>query len=93
MAKPIFIIAFPINADSSQVLSVQSELSIKLGDDYHVLTYKSPDTQTIEFEVLNAVNAEDIEISDLIQRTSTFIQTMLNSANDLAEELTKNNQE
>ena len=53
---------------------------------------------SIKFEVLNAIDATDIEISELIAKTREDIdiilkEKMLSELTDLAKELNKNNPE
>lgn len=91
MAKPIFLVGFPIHANAESVYQVHQSLKLQL-DDYHVLVYKEPDKEKISFEVLNAINATDIEITELIERTSNFIKEALDGANELQQIITQNNQ-
>jgi hypothetical protein len=79
MAKPIFLIGFPLHAENSAIHIVQADLSKKLEGEYHVLTYKVPGLDSIKFEVLNAINASDIDIEELIEKTRQ-------SANDILED-------
>jgi hypothetical protein len=98
MAKPIFIVGFPAAADAQAIHQVYSDLDAKLGDEYHVLTYRAQNIDDVKFEVLNAINATDIEISELIAKTREDIdiilkEKMLSELTDLANELNKNNPE
>jgi hypothetical protein len=83
LAKPIFIIGFPVESDNSQIDSIRKSLEYKLNNEYHIITYKAQDILTVTFNVLNAINASDIEISDLIKLTKeeiTLLQTQLENA-------------
>ena len=77
MAKPIFIAGFPIAADYTALSQVAEDLNYKLGEDYHVLTYRTSKVDDVTFTVLNAVNASDAEISELIERTREEINLLL----------------
>jgi len=85
MAKPIFLIGFPHAADSASILEVQSSLSLKLDGEYHVITYKSMEKTQISFEVLNALNASDIELDRLTKLAGSIIENH--------EQSPKNNQD
>ena len=98
MAKPIFIVGFPAAAAAESLQQVYLELDRKLGEEYHVLTYRAQKIDDIKFEVLNAIDATDIEISELIAKTRENIdiilkEKMLSELTDLAKELNKNNPE
>lgn len=83
LAKPIFIIGFPVESDNSQIDSIRQSLEYKLNSEYHIITYKAQDILTVTFNVLNAINASDVEISDLIKLTKeeiTLLQTQLENA-------------
>jgi hypothetical protein len=77
MAKPIFLIGFPIEAELSSISGIQSQIHSLLGEEYHILAYKTSRIRDISFEVLNAINATDIEISDLISKVKEEIQSLL----------------
>jgi hypothetical protein len=89
MAKPIFLIGFPTGADRAAVYETQKALSRRLEQDYHVLTYQAAEVTSIKFEVLNAINATDIEIEQLIDRSQGWIDQLLKEKSLLLEE-TKN---
>lgn len=74
MPKPIFTIGFPIKAMREDVQRVQEDLEKKLGEDYHVLIYRAQELEGLKFEVLNAINATDVEISELIELTKKQIE-------------------
>ena len=98
MAKPIFIVGFPAAATAESLQQVYLELDRKLGEEYHVLTYRAQNIDDIKFEVLNAIDATDIEISELIAKTREDIdiilkEKMLSELTDLANDLNKNNPE
>lgn len=77
MARPIFLIGFPLEADNAAVHHVQQDLSVKLEDEYHVIAYKVPGLESIDFKVLNAVGASSIEIEELIQTANAFAKQVL----------------
>ncbi len=77
MAKPIFLIGFPMEADNHSIFQVQNDLSQKLEGEYHVIAYKIPGIESIKFEVLNAINATDSEISELISKTESLTQGII----------------
>lgn len=79
MAKPIFVIAFPYNADPVGVQQAYSDLVDKLHD-YHVLTYRTRDVTGIDIEVYNAVDATDTEIADLIAKTREEVMSLMLAA-------------
>jgi hypothetical protein len=77
MAKPIFLIGFPIEAELSSISGIQAQIHGLLGKEYHILAYKTSRIHDISFEVLNVVNATDVEISDLISKVREEIQPLL----------------
>lgn len=77
MARPIFLIGFPLEADNAAVHHVQQDLSVKLEDEYHVIAYKVPGLESIDFKVLNAIGASSIEIEELIQTANAFAKQVL----------------
>jgi hypothetical protein len=91
MAKPLFLIGFPINSDNESVYHVQSDLSNKLDGEYHVIAYKAPEIDSIKFEVLNAVDATDIEISELILKTNSYIEEVLKETDEFLQAFNENN--
>jgi hypothetical protein len=91
MAKPIFLIGFPMSADNESVYHVQADLSQKLEGEYHVIAYKIPGIESIKFEVLNAINASDIEIEALISKTNEFINQVLLETNEFLQAFNENN--
>ncbi len=62
MAKPIFVVRFNLG-NSNFDRDIHSQLQKDLHD-YHVL-FATHTKNEIEFEVLNAINATDIEIEEL----------------------------
>jgi hypothetical protein len=64
MAKPIFIMQFPIEVPQEASLQISEQLTQKL-DDYHVLCYRDNSTESVAFTVLNAidVNEEELKIT------------------------------
>ena len=77
MAKPIFLIGFPLSADNDAVYGVQRDLSQKLEGEYHVIAYKIQNIEAIDFKVLNAINATDAQLEELIEKTSTFTEQLM----------------
>jgi hypothetical protein len=61
MAKPVIIIAFPIDVEYSEmekaVLPIQGRLI-----DYHVIAYRATNVKDLDFKVFNADNANDLDI-------------------------------
>lgn len=76
MAKPIFIIGFPIKADLQQVETAIEGLEKKFGEDYHVLPYRTSNIEDVTFQVLNAVNSSDVEIAELIKKAQAEIDEL-----------------
>lgn len=87
MAKPIFLIGFPMEASNDAVFQVQDDLTQKLEGEYHVITYKEPEVKSIKFEVLNAINADDVQIEELIAKTSEFANQILAESDRLVQEI------
>ena len=85
MAKPIFLVGFPLHADNESVYHVQADLSEKLEGEYHVIAYKVPDINAVTFEVLNAINATDIEIEELISKTKAHIEEVLKETEEFLQ--------
>ena len=77
MPKPIFIVGFPAAAAAESLHQVYLDLDQKLGEEYHVLTYRTNELSDVAFSVLNAINASDIEIADLIKRTREEVTSLL----------------
>lgn len=76
MAKPIFIIGFPLKADVEQVQVAIEGLEKKFGEDYHVLPYRTSNIEDVTFQVLNAVNSSDVEIEELIKKAQEEIEQL-----------------
>jgi hypothetical protein len=91
MTKPIFLIGFPMEASNDAVFQVQDDLTQKLEGEYHVITYKEPAVTSIKFEVLNAISADDIQIEELIAKTSAFANRILEESNSLVQEIIDQN--
>lgn len=91
MAKPIFLIGFPMSADNESVYHVQADLAQKLKGEYHVIAYKILGIESIKFEVLNAINATDVEIKDLIAKTNEFVNQVLLETNEFLQAFNENN--
>lgn len=98
MAKPIFIVGFPPNADPDSIGQVYKDLDYKLGEEYHVLTYRAQGLTDIDFKVLNATDAEDAQLADIITKTREEIELLLKERpqvdlSSIAEEIIKKNKE
>lgn len=65
MAKPIFVIHFPIAVPQEESLKISNQLTEKL-DDYHVLAYRDNVTETVEFTVLNAVDVDEEDLKKIV---------------------------
>lgn len=91
MAKPIFLVGFPMSADAASVYQVQQTLKMQL-DDYHVLVYKEPSKEHITFDVLNAVDATDVELAELVERTAASVKSIIEGAKEIEKIITQNNQ-
>lgn len=76
MAKPIFIIGFPLKADREHVNEAARGLELKFGEEYHVLSYRTSNIENVTFQVLNAVNATDVEIGEVIKKAQEEIETL-----------------
>lgn len=77
MAKPIFIVKCPDVISRAELNSIAERLTNQLLD-YHVLVINPPNTEDIEFEVLNAINATDIEIEQLKEKVLEQIKSIKN---------------
>ena len=77
MAKPIFIVGFPISANPEAIQRTYLDLTTKLGEDYHVLTYRTSKIEDVAFNVLNAEHASDVELSELFETTREQISQLL----------------
>ena len=77
MAKPIFIVKSPDTISRAELNSIAERLVNQLSD-YHVLVINPPNTEDIEFEVLNAINATDIEIEELKEKVLEQIKSIKN---------------
>jgi hypothetical protein len=66
MAKPIFVIAYPINSNLSNesLYDITKGIEIKLHD-YHVIAYTASNIEEVEMKTLNADSANDIDIIEL----------------------------
>ena len=76
MAKPIFIIGFPLKADLGQVQVAIEGLEKKFGEDYHVLPYRTSLIEDVTFNVLNAINSSEIEIKELIDNAKEELEAL-----------------
>jgi hypothetical protein len=67
VSRPILLVSFPISVELSVLNAFSEILSNKLTDEYHVFVYKDSKKDCVDFRVLNAIDATDIEIVDLIK--------------------------
>ena len=69
MSKPILLVGFPVDISMEMFDMSQKHLSkmYDLKEDYHILCYQC-NVPEIKFEVLNAINATDIELEELKER-------------------------
>jgi hypothetical protein len=98
MAKPIFIVGFPPNADPESIGQVYKDLDHKLGEEYHVLTYRAQGLTDIDFKVLNVADAEDAQLAEIITKTREDIELLLKERplvdlSGIADEIIKKNKE
>jgi hypothetical protein len=77
MAKPIFIVGFPVEASPQSIQHVYIDLDNKLGQEYHVLTYRTSKIEDVSFQVLNVTDATDAQISELVEKTQNDIKRLL----------------
>lgn len=78
MAKPIFLVGFPIGADPQETDKARQSLSLLLNGEYHVIVYRTQEIKSISFQVLNAINSTDVEIEELIEMTKNHINQLEN---------------
>ena len=71
MAKPIFIIRTKYNREVLDWLNSDTKETNELRYDYHALVVYGYETSEPQFEVLNAINATDIELEELKARVLT----------------------
>jgi hypothetical protein len=66
MAKPIFIVAYPMdsNLSSERLNEITKGLEIKLHD-YHVIGYIASNIEEVQMKTLNADLSEDLDIIEL----------------------------
>ena len=78
MSKPIFIIRYPIEAMNQlgrgRLLEIQESLNTQL-DDYHVLhlVESRAANATVQFEMYNCAEVDDIKYAELKQLVETTI--------------------
>jgi hypothetical protein len=77
MAKPIFIMQFPIEVPQETSLQVSEQLTQKL-DDYHVLCYRDNSTESVAFTVLNAIDVNEEELKTAVDTILNQIQNTNN---------------
>jgi len=78
MAKPIFLVGFPVEADSTALGETRTSLNYLLNEEYHVIVYRAQEIQSVQFQVLNAINSTDVEIEELIEKTTLHLKTLNN---------------
>jgi hypothetical protein len=93
MAKPIFLVGFTHEANPEAIYRAGLDLEKKIGDDYHVITYRTSKIADIQFEVLNAVNASDIEIEEIIKIARAEITQVMAEPEEQTNEKNKENNE
>ncbi len=91
MAKPIFIISFPYAADLDSINQAYQDIDRKLGDDYHILTYRSPDNTQIGFQLFNATDATDAQIESIIEKSREELSQLFTEMTIAKELLKKSN--
>lgn len=77
MTKPIFIVKCSDVISRAELNSIAERLANQLLD-YHVLVITPPNVEDIEFEVLNVINATDIEIEELKEKVLEQIKSIKN---------------
>ena len=65
MAKPIFIFKLPYSMSVEQSSKIAEGLTTKL-DDYHVLCFRESGLSEVKYEVLNAIDVDDEQLSLII---------------------------
>ncbi len=64
MAKPILVIAFPIQVEIEEMFAAVTPIDRRL-EDYHVLAYRASNVSDLNFKVLNPGEASDLDIDAL----------------------------
>jgi hypothetical protein len=73
MAKPILIIAIPYDAILKPNLDEHLRQLEKKLSDYHMIAYKANDILELQFKVLNADSADDLDIEQLKKEINSKI--------------------
>ena len=73
MAKPILIIAIPYNSISPSDLNEHIRHIEKKISDYHVIAYRASDITELNFKVLNADEADDLDLEKLKEEINSKI--------------------
>jgi hypothetical protein len=79
MTKPIFLIGSPI-LGHDQLIKLKTgvdEIRDYLNSEYYVISYLDNRLTELDFKVLNAINATDIEIDELINKTKDQLDSIL----------------
>lgn len=93
MAKPIFLIGFTQEASPEDIHRAGIDIEKKIGDDYHVMTYRTSKIDDIKFEVLNAIDATDVEIKEIISIARAEISNAVAQLNEPINEKNQLNDE
>lgn len=64
MAKPILIIAFPIQVELEEMFAAVTPIDRRL-EDYHVIAYRASNIVDLNFKVLNPGEASDLDVESL----------------------------
>lgn len=74
MAKPILIARFPIKtADPEKTQKTYKLLKQLAGDDYTILAFRDNSVDRLEFEVLNADKAEQLDITQIEKQVNEIL--------------------
>ena len=73
MAKPILIIAVPYDAKLKSDLDHQLYQLEKKISDYHIIAYRANNILELQFTVLNADNANELDIEELKKEINSKI--------------------
>jgi hypothetical protein len=64
MAKPILVVAFPVQVELDEISAVIIPLERRLTD-YHVIAYRASDITELNLKVLNPGESSDLDIEAL----------------------------
>lgn len=73
MAKPILLFRFPLNA-RAHLGKIDESIPEELREEYHILFTLDHNRINNDIEVLNAINATDIEIEELKEKVLNQIK-------------------